>query len=108
MYGGSIENRARFACEIIECVKEKAGGNYPVICRMTGDDYVEKGITLEDAKTIARLLVKSGANCLHISVGSSENMIPNPPMYVSPGCFLHLAEGIKKVVEVPVTNLVIN
>jgi len=105
MYGGSVENRARFACEIIECVKERVGKDYPIIFRMTGDDYVEGGITLEDAKVSSGLLVRSGADCLHVSVGSSENMIPNPPMYVSPGCFLHLAEGIKKVVDVPIIGV---
>ena len=102
MYGGSIENRAKFACEIIECVKEKVGKDYPVICRMTGDDFVEGGTTPEDAKNVARLLVKSGADCLHISVGISETMVSMPPMSFSMGCFVHLAQGVKEVVKAPV------
>jgi 2,4-dienoyl-CoA reductase-like NADH-dependent reductase (Old Yellow Enzyme family)/thioredoxin reductase len=104
-YGGSIENRARFACEIIECVKEKVGKDYPIICRMTGDDYVKEGITLEDARITAKLLIKSGADCLHVSIGISDNMIPTLPMSIPDGFFLHLAEGIKKVVDVPVIGV---
>lgn len=101
-YGRSIQNRARFACQILECMKEKVGEDYPIICRMTGDDYVEGGITLEDAKKNARLLVKSGADCLHVSVGISENMVSTPPMSFPKGCFVHLAHGIKKAVDVPI------
>lgn len=104
-YGGSIENRARFACEIIECMKEKVGKDYPIICRMTGDDFVRGGITLKDAKVTAKLLVESGADCLHVSVGISDNMIPTLPMSFPHGFFLHLAEGIKKEVEVPVIGV---
>jgi len=104
-YGGSIENRARFACEIIECMKEKVGKDYPIICRMTGDDYVEGGITLQDARITAKLLIRSGVDCLHVSVGISDNMIPTLPMSIPDGFFLHLAEGIKKEVDVPVIGV---
>jgi 2,4-dienoyl-CoA reductase-like NADH-dependent reductase (Old Yellow Enzyme family)/thioredoxin reductase len=104
-YGGSIENRARFACEIIECMKEKVGKDYPIICRMTGDEFVRGGITLKDAKVTAKLLVESGADCLHVSVGISDNMIPTLPMSFPQGFFLHLAEGIKKEVNVPVIGV---
>jgi len=102
IYGGRIENRARFACEILECVKGKVGQDYPIICRMTGDDYVEGGTTLEDAKVTAELLVKSGADCLHVSVGISDNMVSTPPMSFPRGCFVHLSQGIKEVVDVPI------
>lgn len=104
-YGGSIENRARFPCEIIECMKDRVGGDYPIICRMTGDDYADGGITPEDAKLTAALLVKAGADCLHISVGSSGSMVPGPPMYLPDGCFLHLSEAVKKAVNVPVIGV---
>ncbi len=102
MYGGHLENRARFACQIVECVKEKVGRDYPIICRITGDDYVEGGTTINDAKVYGKLLVRSGADCLHVSVGTSENMVVNPPLYVPRGCFLHLSKEIKRVVNVPV------
>lgn len=104
-YGGSIENRARFACEILECMKEKVGKDYPIICRITGDDYVEGGITLEDAKANAKRLVKSGADGLHVSVGISDNMVSTPPMSFPQGCFVHLAQGVKEVVDVPVITV---
>ena len=104
-YGGSLENRARFACEVVSCVREKVGKDFPIICRMTGDEYVEGGITLEDAKMNAGLLIRSGADCLSVSVGVSDYVVPNPPMCFPEGCFLPLAEGIKKVVKVPVIGV---
>jgi len=102
VYGGNIENRARFACEIIECVKQKAGKIFPVIFRMTADDYVVGGTTLEDARVYARILSKSGADCLHVSVGISDKMVSTPPMSFPRGCFVPLAQGVKEVVNVPV------
>lgn len=101
-YGGSIENRARFACEIIECIRGKVGVDYPIICRITGDEYVDGGITLEDAKLTANLLIKSGADSLDVSVGISDNMVSTPPMSFPYGCFVHLAYGIKEAVDAPV------
>jgi NADPH-dependent 2,4-dienoyl-CoA reductase/sulfur reductase-like enzyme len=105
IYGGSIENRARFACEIVTYVREKVGKDYPIICRMTGEEYVEGGITIEDAKVNAALLIKSGADCLSISVGFSDYVVPNPPMFFPEGCFLHLAESVKKSVSIPVIGV---
>ncbi|MBW1613930.1 MAG: FAD-dependent oxidoreductase [Deltaproteobacteria bacterium] len=102
IYGGNRENRIRFACEIIQCIKKKAGFDYPIIFRMTGDDYVERGITLEDAKFNAKFLEKSGVDCLHVSVGISDNMVSTPPMSFQRGCFVHLAYGVKNTVNIPV------
>jgi len=101
IYGGNRENRIRFACQIVEFIKEKLH-NYPIICRMTGDDYVEGGLTIEDAKVNATLLAKSGADCLHVSVGISENMVSTPPMSFPNGCFVNLAQEVRNVVEIPV------
>lgn len=105
IYGGSIENRARFACNILECMKEKVGKGFPIICRITGDDYVVGGITLEDAKVNAGLLVKAGADAINLSIGLSNNMDFCPTMIFPRGCFVHLAQGIKEAVDVPVITV---
>ena len=55
-YGGSIENRARFAVEIIERIKEKCGKDYPVFIRISGDEFVEGGNTIREMKVIAKIL----------------------------------------------------
>jgi len=95
-YGGSAENRARFACEIISRARRQVGPDYPLILRMAGKDYLEGGLTIEDAVKQAPLYVKAGIDCLHVRDG-----LGGSPLNV-PGILIPLAEAVKKVVEVPV------
>lgn len=106
-YGGSFENRTRFLFEIIEAIKEIAGPEYPVGIRINGNDYIKNGWELKDTVRLAPLLEKAGVAYLHISggvYGSTELTIPS--MYTPQGCFIHLAEAVKKVVDkVPVITV---
>ncbi len=100
-FGGNIENRIRFGSEIIENIRKRVG-NFPIICRVTGSDYMKGGITTEDAKANAVLLERAGADCLHVSVGISKNVVSTPPMSIENGCFVYLAQQVKKAVKLPV------
>jgi len=106
-YGGSFENRTRFLFEIIAAIKEIAGNDYPVGIRINGNDYIENGWELKDTVRLAPLLEEAGVAYLHISggvYGSTELTIPS--MYTPQGCFIHLAEAVKKVVDkVPVITV---
>jgi 2,4-dienoyl-CoA reductase-like NADH-dependent reductase (Old Yellow Enzyme family)/thioredoxin reductase len=105
-YGGSFENRIRFLLEIIRDIKSKTAADFPVGIRINGQDYMDNGWTLDDARRLAPMLEKEGADYLHVSAGvygSTELTIP--PMYVPQGCFLHLAEAIKKTVSIPVVGV---
>lgn len=105
-YGGSFENRTRFLFEILDRIREKAGADFPVGLRINGNDYIENGWTLEDTVRLAPELEKAGVVYLHISggvYGSTELTIPS--MYTPHGCFVHLAEAVKKVVEIPVVTV---
>jgi 2,4-dienoyl-CoA reductase-like NADH-dependent reductase (Old Yellow Enzyme family)/thioredoxin reductase len=105
-YGGSFENRTRFLFEIIEDIKEKAGIDFPVGIRINGNDYIENGWELKDAVRLAPMLEKVGVVYLHISggvYGSTELTIPS--MYTKQGCFIHLAEEVKKHVSIPVITV---
>ena len=105
-YGGSFENRTRFLLEIMEAVKQKAGEDYPIGIRINGNDYIENGWDLESTLRLAPMLEKAGAAYLHISggvYGSTELTIPS--MYTDQGCFIHLAEAVKKVVNIPVITV---
>ncbi|MGQ9460416.1 MAG: oxidoreductase [Candidatus Bathyarchaeaceae archaeon] len=103
-YGGDVKKRARFLLEILECIREKVGNGYPVLCRINGDDYIEGGITLEEAKTIAKMLEAGSVNALHISGGIYDSPVPvtTAPMALPRGNMIHLAAGIKEVVKVPI------
>ncbi|WDP90372.1 MAG: FAD-dependent oxidoreductase [Desulfobacter sp.] len=105
-YGGSFENRTRFLFEIMAAIRKTAGEDYPVGIRINGNDYIENGWELKDTLRIAPLLQAAGAAYLHISggvYGSTELTIPS--MYTPHGCFVHLAEAVKKVVDIPVITV---
>ncbi len=106
MYGGSFEGRMRFPLEVIRCVREKVGLDYPLSFRISADEFIEGGITLELAKKIAVKLEEAGINVIHVSgsLAESEHMC-EAPMAVQRGYMVHLAEGVKKVVGVPVVTV---
>lgn len=102
-YGGSTEGRARFALEIVQRIKQKVGEDFPISFRLSADEYVEGGLTLEESQVIAQMLEGVGVTVLHISAGNFESL----PWIIQPsglpkGCLVHLAEGIKRVVNIPV------
>lgn len=104
IYGGDFAGRTRFLLDIIQRIKKKARENFPIICRMNGDDYFEGGLTLADAKKIAQVIEKAGVNAIHVSGGiyDSKNMESTAPMWLPRGFMVPLAHGIKEVVKIPV------
>ncbi len=105
-YGGSFENRTRFLFEILDQIKVLAGEDYPVGIRINGNDYMKNGWELKDAVRLAPELEKAGVVYIHVSggvYGSTELTIPS--MYTPHGCFVHLAEAVKKVVTIPVITV---
>ncbi len=106
IYGGSFENRTRFLFEIIEDIQAKAGKDFPIGIRINGNDYIKNGWELKDTVRLAPLLEKAGVGYLHVSggvYGSTELTIPS--MYTPHGCFVHLADEVKKNVTIPVITV---
>jgi len=105
-YGGNITGRARFALEVLRSVRQRVGSDFPVICRLSGDEYVAGGLNVEDTRQIARLLEKEGADALHISAcNAASSFLNHPPYYVEEGVFVHLAEAVKSQVDIPVITV---
>jgi len=102
-YGGDVRGRARFLVEIIKAIRGEVGDGYPVWVRMNGKEYgVEGGATLEDAQQIARMAEEAGADAIHVSAyGPKTPTNLTSPRFV-PAIIEDLAEGVKKVVSVPV------
>ena len=92
----------RFLMEIITLSKKKAGSDYPLICRISADEFMEGGNTLDDTKKIAPILEGTGIHCFDIGAGWHECRTPLVHMSVPRGNFVYLAEEMKKVVNVPV------
>jgi 2,4-dienoyl-CoA reductase-like NADH-dependent reductase (Old Yellow Enzyme family)/thioredoxin reductase len=105
-YGGDIHGRIRFAIEVLKSVRNRVGQEFPIICRLSGDEYVDGGLKIEETKKIAQILEKEGTNALHISACNvASGYLNQPPYYVEEGVFVHLAEAVKSVVDVPVITV---
>jgi 2,4-dienoyl-CoA reductase (NADPH2) len=101
-YGGSVENRTRFMTETISKIKKDVGEDLPIICRIAGTDPVPWGMGIEYWQEIAVILEKSRVHALHVSPRWHESREPAVQMCVPRNAFVHVAEGIKKVVTIPV------
>ena len=110
----SIETRTRLAVDILNRTRELVGNEFPLICRISGDEYVVGGNTLKQTVEIAKILVDEGADAVHVSAGnriedggltgfSSQRGHPNKDM--PDAVNIHLAEGVKKAIAVPVIGV---
>ena len=99
-YGGSLDNRLAFPRNIIRKVRDRLGPDFVVGYRISGDEHVPEGITLDATKEIVPLLISEGLDFIHLSSGCIEAM-----NYLCPeeeGVILHEAKAIKEVSAVPV------
>ena len=102
-YGGSVENRTRFARRAVERTKEKAGREFPVLVRINGSDDVEGGVTPDEVLRQAAILEGAGADAISLSVGHEFWSPLTMPCYAFPeGLQVPIVEKVKKAVKVPV------
>ncbi len=79
-YGGDISKRYRFLAEVMEGVRGAVGGDYPLFIKLSGNDFVERGLTPDESFYVARRLVDDGIDCIEVSGGSrGAGMIPSRP-----------------------------
>jgi len=102
-YGGSLDNRLRFSCELIQAVKKGAGKDFPVCYRYALTHYLEGGRTIEEGLEIAKRIEAAGVEIIGVDAGCYETMHWSQPTTTqASGCLVPLAEAVKKVVNVPV------
>lgn len=116
-YGGSLENRLRFAREVVEEIKNRCGEDFPVTLRyspksfikdwregaLPGEEFVEKGRDIPEGIEAAKLLVSYGYDALDVDVGSYDSWWwSHPPMYQDKGLYIPYAKIVKDAVDVPV------
>lgn len=106
-FGGSFENRMRFSKKVVENIRSKAGNDFPILYRLSGEERVGGGNTLYDTRAMARYLEEAGVNAIHVTCGrpdlSSRWVLP--PSSERTGYSLHVAEEIKKAVSIPVISV---
>src|SRR5881409_604174 len=100
-YGGSLENRMRFALEVLRETRRRVGGDFVVGARISGDEFTRGGLTAADMAEIARRLAASGlVDFLSIIGGGAHTYelqaaaVPN--MSYATGVFVPLAAAIKQ------------
>lgn len=116
-YGGSFENRYRFAVEVVQTIKHVCGKDFPVSVRyspkhfmiaervgaLAGEDFKEMGRDLDEGLKAAKYLVEQGYDALNVDVGCYDSHYWNhPTVYSKDGLYLPYAEAVRKTVDVPV------
>ena len=116
-YGGSFENRYRFAAEVVKAIKEACGEDFPVSLRYSvesklkgfaegivpGDDAPEMGRNMEESERAAKYLQDAGYDMLNADNGTYDSWYwAHPPMYMPQNCNLDDVAHIKQFVDIPV------
>jgi len=108
IYGGSLENRARFLIEIITGLRQGFGPDLPISVRLSGAEHVEGGITPEDMRKYAKLAEQAGANCIHLSDGCFEAFRYFFPQEENVHILEEQGKKLKNVVDVPIISFSIH
>ena len=116
-YGGSLENRYRFAAEIVKAIKKECGNDFPVSLRYSvvsktkgfrqgavpGEEYEEAGRDMKESEIAAKFLQDAGYDMLNCDNGTYDAWYwAHPPIYMPENCNLEEVKHIKKFVDIPV------
>jgi 2,4-dienoyl-CoA reductase-like NADH-dependent reductase (Old Yellow Enzyme family)/thioredoxin reductase len=115
-YGGDLAGRTRFLLEIVRGTKERLGYDFPVTIKISGDEYIEEGLGIQEMIRIARLAVEAGIDGILVSAGTvggkkledlsqAHKFLRTLPMMTSRGCLAPLAAEMKKALRIPVITV---
>lgn len=105
-YGGSLENRIRFAQEVLARVRQAVGPGFPIEFRMSGSELFDGGYDLEEGVRIAKIL-EPQIDLLHVSAGTYQRGFSDthPSMFKPHGSNVYLAAEMKKHLKIPVATV---
>src|SRR3954465_6259431 len=101
-WGGSLENRARFATEIVRRTRAAAGHDFIIVYRISALDLVEGGLSGDEIFQVAKAIEAAGANILNSGIGWHEARIPTIAQAVPRGAFAWATRRLKHAVRIPV------
>ena len=81
-YGGTLENRARLLLNVVHGIREATGNDYPILVKLNAEDFLESGMTREEAVQVAEMLGKTSVDAIELSggtVASPQTLIPPRP-----------------------------
>lgn len=100
-FGGSLENRCRMAVEAVRNARQKAGGDFIIVYRLSALDLVEGGSSLDDIIYLARAIEAAGATIINTGIGWHEARIPTIAHMVPRGAFTWAVKRIKPHLTIP-------
>jgi 2,4-dienoyl-CoA reductase-like NADH-dependent reductase (Old Yellow Enzyme family)/thioredoxin reductase len=102
-YGGSLDGRMRLPLEVLHAVRGEVGTDFPIICRVCVDEFVDGGLTLAEGQQVAQRLERGGADAIDVLAGIPESLhVIGPPMATPRGFLAPHARAIKDAVRIPV------
>jgi 2,4-dienoyl-CoA reductase-like NADH-dependent reductase (Old Yellow Enzyme family)/thioredoxin reductase len=106
-YGGDLVKRSRFIREVLREVRRRVGEEFPVSLRLSAEEFIKGGYTVEDLKPLLPEWVKDGADIIHASLGThgSPAGITSAPIEYPSGFNVGRAKRIKEIVNVPVIGV---
>lgn len=104
-YGGSLEGRMRFACEIVESIRAAVGPDMPILFRISCDHRFNGGRTIEESMEMLKLLEAAGVDAVDIDAGSYESIdYIFPPAYLGDACMDYVCAPARQAVNIPILN----
>ncbi|MBT42477.1 MAG: NADPH-dependent 2,4-dienoyl-CoA reductase [Idiomarina sp.] len=101
-WGGSFENRMRFALDIVNAVRAKVGANFIIVFRLSMLDLVEDGHTLDEVLQLGKALEKAGVSIINTGIGWHEARVPTIVTSVPRAAFSWITERVRRELTVPV------
>jgi 2,4-dienoyl-CoA reductase-like NADH-dependent reductase (Old Yellow Enzyme family)/thioredoxin reductase len=105
-YGGDIAGRTRFAIDIIAEIRNRLGSSFPISFKISAQEFVPEGLTVEESIDILKLLVTAGIDAVQVSAGNDST--PEwicQPMFMQKACLAESAASVKKALQIPVMTV---
>ena len=97
-YGGSLANRARLLVEVVDAVRAVWPEHKPLLVRLTGSDWVDGGLTADDAVEVAGMVAGHGVDLFDVSSGGNS---PDQRITTGPGYQVPFARAVREATGVP-------
>lgn len=101
-YGGSLDNRARFALDIVKAIRRAVGSDFIISFRLSMLELVENGAVMTEVITLATWLELAGVTLINTGIGWHEARIPTIVTGVPRASFVRFSQAVKEVINIPI------
>jgi 2,4-dienoyl-CoA reductase-like NADH-dependent reductase (Old Yellow Enzyme family)/thioredoxin reductase len=107
-YGGSVENRRRFPLEVVDAIRRQVGNDFPLIYRISSDEFLPDGLIIEDTAAFSKVLVEHGIDAVNVSGSTYASNRTSSGSDDILGVYVENAAAIKQAVNSAVPVMVAN